>query len=66
MHSQLIFRAINRDADTNAAVAGALLGARIGYNNLPKEWVAGIKYSKFLDDKINQLWKIISNDGTDR
>ncbi|RHZ84322.1 hypothetical protein Glove_83g84 [Diversispora epigaea] len=49
------------DADTNATVAGALLGARIGYNKLPKEWIDGIKYKTFLDDKISNLWKIISN-----
>lgn len=49
------------DADTNAAVAGALLGARIGYNKLPKEWIEGIKYKKFLNERINRLWKIISS-----
>ncbi|RHZ73035.1 hypothetical protein Glove_233g13 [Diversispora epigaea] len=49
------------DADTNATVAGALLGARIGYNKLPKEWIDGLTYKTFLDEKINILWKIISN-----
>ncbi|CAG8454040.1 10939_t:CDS:2 [Diversispora eburnea] len=49
------------DADTNATVAGALLGTRIGYNKLPKEWVEGLKYKTFLDEKINNLWKIMSN-----
>ncbi|CAE7666712.1 unnamed protein product [Symbiodinium microadriaticum] len=27
------------DADSNAAVAGALLGARLGYQNLPGDWL---------------------------
>ena len=27
------------DADSNAAVAGALLGARLGYQNLPQDWL---------------------------
>jgi ADP-ribosylglycohydrolase len=31
------------DTDTNAAVAGALMGAHIGFSNLPEELVAGLK-----------------------
>ena len=32
---------VNRggDTDTNGAIVGALLGAKFGYNSLPKEWV---------------------------
>ena len=26
------------DTDTNAAIAGALLGARFGFEAIPKEW----------------------------
>ena len=32
------------DADTNAAVAGALLGAKFGYNTIPRPWVEGLVY----------------------
>ena len=28
-----------QDSDTNAAVAGALLGCKIGYNKLPQDWL---------------------------
>lgn len=30
------------DTDTNAAVAGALLGARFGYGELPEAWITGL------------------------
>ena len=36
-----LVKVVNRggDADTNAAVAGALLGARFGYSAIPKRWL---------------------------
>ncbi|CAG8553816.1 1943_t:CDS:2 [Dentiscutata heterogama] len=49
------------DADTNGAVAGALLGARIGYNKLPKEWVEGLKFIDWLEKRIDSLWSILSS-----
>lgn len=30
------------DADSNATVAGALMGARLGFSNLPKDWISEI------------------------
>ena len=40
------------DSDTNAAVAGALLGCKIGYTNLPKEWLSGLLYKRYLDERV--------------
>eukprot|EP00928_Gymnodinium_smaydae_P077453 TRINITY_DN6080_c0_g1_i2.p1 TRINITY_DN6080_c0_g1~~TRINITY_DN6080_c0_g1_i2.p1 ORF type:complete len:417 (+),score=83.21 TRINITY_DN6080_c0_g1_i2:64-1251(+) len=37
------------DADTNGTVAGALLGCRLGYSNLPADWIAGMPYSSWLE-----------------
>mmetsp|Transcript_57763 Transcript_57763/g.153996 ORF Transcript_57763/g.153996 Transcript_57763/m.153996 type:complete len:277 (-) Transcript_57763:480-1310(-) len=37
------------DADTNGAVAGALLGCRLGYSALPADWVAAMPYSSWLE-----------------
>lgn len=34
------------DADTNGAVAGALMGALYGYDLLPPEWKNGLNYSR--------------------
>ena len=31
------------DADTNGAVAGALLGARFGAGGIPSEWLRGVR-----------------------
>ncbi|CAG8437620.1 10515_t:CDS:2 [Ambispora gerdemannii] len=50
------------DADTNGAVAGALLGARIGYKKLPKEWINGLRFTDWLDEKIDRLWTLATAD----
>lgn len=47
------------DADTNAAVAGALLGAKFGYHNLKSDWLEGLIYQQELATKINQLMELI-------
>ena len=45
------------DADTNATVAGALLGCKLGYSKLPAEWLGGLIPGnvKWLDKIVNQL-----------
>jgi len=43
------------DSDTNAAVAGALLGCKIGYSKLPQDWLNGLKEKAWLDDKVDRL-----------
>jgi ADP-ribosylglycohydrolase len=40
------------DADTNGAVCGAALGARMGYNNLPQDWLASMPNKSWLDEKV--------------
>lgn len=37
------------DADTNAAVVGAIAGAAIGYDNLPKDWLNALPFKAFLE-----------------
>lgn len=46
------------DADTNAAVACAILGAKFGYSSIPREYVDGLYYRKTLQDITDQLAKI--------
>ena len=48
------------DADTNAAVAGAILGAYQGYDNLPKEWVEELPHKEYLIEKIKK-YEIVLN-----
>jgi len=43
------------DADTNAAVAGAMLGARFGFKAIPAEWADGLAEKKALDQRIEEL-----------
>ncbi|KAJ7701236.1 ADP-ribosylglycohydrolase-domain-containing protein [Mycena rosella] len=43
------------DADTNGAVAGALMGALYGYEYLPKEWRDGMRHAEWYRGKIRAL-----------
>lgn len=43
------------DADTNGAVAGALLGAYVGYANLPPHWKLGLAHNEWFMTKIERL-----------
>ena len=43
------------DADTNAAVAGAILGAKFGICHIPDEWRNGLLYASMLHDKVQEF-----------
>jgi ADP-ribosylglycohydrolase len=45
------------DADTNAAVAGAILGAYLGFEALPVDWVEALPNGEWLDKKISELFE---------
>lgn len=49
------------DADTNASVAGALLGAKFGYSSIPDKWVKGLVKKRVLEQKIKQLIPILDS-----
>ncbi len=46
------------DADTNAAVASAILGAKYGYQSIPQEYTEGLLYREQLDKTIKKLLEI--------
>lgn len=46
------------DADTNAAVACAILGAKFGFSSIPQEYVDGLIYRKQLDEVVEGLSNI--------
>ncbi len=46
------------DADTNAAVACAILGARFGYEAIPKDYKNGLLYRSQFDKVVNSLAEI--------
>lgn len=43
------------DADTNGAVAGAMLGARFGFSSIPIGWVTGLVQAKELSKKTDAI-----------
>lgn len=45
------------DADTNAAVAGAMLGARFGFSGIPSALVSGLRQRDTLETRLSQLVK---------
>ena len=44
------------DADTNAAVAGAILSAKFGINQIPDEWKDGLFYASMLHNKVQEFY----------
>lgn len=46
------------DADTNAAVAGAILGAKFGINQIPEEWKDDLLYASMLYNKVQDLYSM--------
>ncbi len=42
------------DADTNAAVTGAVLGLYFGYDQLPNDWLINLAQKEWLDGKIEK------------
>lgn len=44
------------DADTNAAVAGAILGAKFGIDQIPEEWKDGLLYASMLHNKVQEFY----------
>ncbi len=49
------------DADTNASVAGALLGAKFGYSGIPSAWTESLLHRDALDSRIVRLMETIEN-----
>ncbi|XP_065827930.1 ADP-ribosylarginine hydrolase Tri1-like [Oscarella lobularis] len=47
------------DADTNAAVCGALLGCKLGYKSLPAERLAKMPHVEWLEEKVTQFLTLI-------
>ena len=47
------------DADTNCCVAGAFIGAWVGYQGLPAHWVGGLAHKDWLLKKSERLSQLI-------
>lgn len=50
------------DADTNGAVAGALLGCKLGVDKLPGSWVGHLLYKDWLDKIIEKFYPFVLNE----
>ena len=53
------------DADTNAAVACSILGAKFGFNAIPTEYVEGLIYRDQLEEVIHGMIGVIKNHNQD-
>ena len=51
------------DADTNCVVAGAVLGAWLGYNQLPSQWRDSLLHQKWLHNFIESFLKCCETGG---
>lgn len=47
------------DADTNGAVAGALLGARDGFDAIPETWLRELLHREALDRRVDRLFSLV-------
>eukprot|EP01117_Protostelium_nocturnum_P003581 TRINITY_DN1476_c0_g1_i1.p1 TRINITY_DN1476_c0_g1~~TRINITY_DN1476_c0_g1_i1.p1 ORF type:complete len:786 (+),score=280.57 TRINITY_DN1476_c0_g1_i1:301-2658(+) len=47
------------DADSNSCSAGALIGARIGYSQLPEDWLNNLIHKEWLENKVDKFLKIL-------
>ena len=47
------------DTDTNACVAGALLGAKFGKSRIPERWVSKLKAAPELTSLAEQLYRLL-------
>lgn len=45
-----------KDNVANAAVAGAILGAKFGICHIPEEWKDGLLYASMLHDKVQEFY----------
>lgn len=45
-----------KDNVANAAVAGAILGAKFGIDQIPEEWRNGLLYAFMLHNKVQEFY----------
>lgn len=45
-----------KDNVANAAVAGAILGAKFGICHIPDEWTDGLLYASMLHNKVQEFY----------
>lgn len=53
---------IGSDTDTIASCLGAVLGARIGYENIPPIWRNHVKHGKYISDMAERICKIATGE----
>jgi ADP-ribosyl-[dinitrogen reductase] hydrolase len=47
------------DADTNAAIAGGLLGAKLGFDAIPKDWIDALQYRDEIEEAVKLLGEFV-------
>ncbi|KXK46369.1 MAG: ADP-ribosyl-[dinitrogen reductase] glycohydrolase [Bacteroidia bacterium] len=61
-----LLRVINEggDADTNACVAGSILGAKFGYKAIPKKYIDGLIHKDILEEKFKKYIELLNKSYT--
>lgn len=48
------------DADTNACVAGAMLGCKLGIEAIPESWKNKLKHKDWLDQQVQKYFTMVN------
>lgn len=59
MHALHLIALEAGDADTNGAVAGALLGTRLGLSHLPEQWLTQFPHRSWLLQRVENLANVV-------
>ena len=51
-----VMRTSVKDNVANAAVAGAILGAKFGIDQIPEEWKSGLLHASMLHNKVQEFY----------
>jgi ADP-ribosylglycohydrolase len=47
------------DADTNGCIAASILGAKFGFDAIPKRWIKDVHNVNEIENRINKLIRMI-------
>ena len=49
---------VGGDADTNACIVGSIIGLKVGFKGIPKNWINKTQFNTWLNNKIKKFIKM--------